>query len=274
MIAAEARTESRFIDLDYSLTIPSNLVQFSLTTRDLELRMKENNRRVDLARLGDLSGYDESTALEFVPLIYDGDNGDEFKGVARSLFERCGIDEPHSLMLADDTELGETILQIYQMMHFHYIIGSKRDFKDSFPRNCCGMSSRNLVFSSFSHGFTNAAYAYNHSRDHGYAIYPFLVGRRQVTVIADPTSDQLEKGMQRNDIQIRRGSIWRYQNPGWCWGADLFPETYLNIERARELIKGDNPLSNLHSTDYGPTSPRDYLKQCFKNPIKREIFIA
>lgn len=273
MIAAEARTESRFINLDYEISLPSKLEQFSLSTRPLELKMRDHNGRIDLKSPGDLSGYDETTAREFVPLLADGNNNDEFVEAARGFFSRSDVNEPHSLKLEDEEELGRTILQIYQIMHFHYLLGKKRDFKDSFPRNCCGMSARNLVFSSFEHGFTNAAYAYNHSSDHGYTIYPFLVGRKRITVVADPTSDQLERGMQRNDIQIRRGPTWRYQNSGWNWGANLFPETYLNIERARELFTKEKPMKGMHSTNYGPTTPTDYLRQCFRNPVRREIFL-
>jgi len=236
---------------------------FGLDTLVLEQEMVSTNGGIDLSRIdsGKISS-DEYYRL-FVPYFFGGSNSPDNKKILELANKYSAIISPCSMSLDSIEELSEHMSVGYQVAHFHYILGKKHNLRRSFPRMCCGMSSRSVMLSLIKSGYPNAAYAYSNRHDHGYVILPFVFEKENIqgTIVIDPTFDQLwDDDRKRNAVFIKLGLKWEYKTD-WKNGGDLFPDRVCSIDILRKTS------GNTAGIYYFHREGEKYLKKAFSNQI-------
>jgi hypothetical protein len=250
-----------------AIPVKGPLASASLDTRALEEILMEFNGGIDLAEFPN-HGELKVDAHPIIP-FYLGEN--ELIGVAKEelLQPFRHIRGPCSLAIGTEQELYQHMFNAYQVAHFHYILGKAYDMNESFPQNCCGSSSRNVMLSLLKHGYTPICSANTESKRHTYLVMPFVMPDFKGVIVIDPTSDQLwdkrPKGkiefdfqaQCRNAVFVKEGSAWEYNA---YWG-DLFPERVLDLNRYR--INDDwYDYYNYHQ------GGQKFFNRAFKNPVR------
>jgi len=239
-----------------------------LDTLVLEQEMIGNNGGLDLSKLDPEQIVGDDLYELFVPHFWNGKGKRGEEKVIELTNRYPDIKKPCSMSLSSAEELFKHMSIGYQVAHFHYILGKKHNLKGSFPRMCCGLSSRNVMLSLMEFGYPNATYAYSNSGGHGCTILPFVIERgwtrRSIkgTIVIDPTSDQLwDKPGVRNAVFLKLGKKWEYRTD-WRGGADLFPDEFCSIDVVREIP------NDLEKKKYSRHEAKDYFRKAFSNPVK------
>ena len=175
------------------------------------------------------------------------------------------IQTPCSMLVNSTDELEGHMSRIYQMSHFHYILGKKYIGDSDFPNGRCKVATVNLTLSSIKNEYANASYAYSDKWDHGYTIFPFVFkGAIPGVVIADPTSDQLysNQSKPRNSVFIKLGLKWKYKTD-WANGKNLFPQRIASID----VIRANSQMF----FKFGHMNIRKYFETAFSNQIEVKL---
>src|SRR3989344_1483516 len=178
---------------------------------------------------------------------------------------------PCSMEVNSLEELAEHMFIAYQTSYFHYILGKGFNVKNSFPKNCCGLSSWSLFASLLEFGYVNTV-IFRSKYDHAYVLIPFVMrsdDQEEVSgsIVIDPTYDQLYSNCNtRNAVFLKLGARWNYQTE-WKQGGDLFPKTLVSVET---IAKNNLPLKYTDCHQGG----EDYLKKAFSNPVSLQYFIS
>lgn len=172
------------------------------------------------------------------------------------------------------------IKKIHEMSYSHYAWAKNNKHWElrSFPRYCCGFSSRNLFLNLMKEGYPNAARVYNMYADHTYVVLPFLLKEDRGFIVVDPTSDQLlnnGKNIPRNNLFVAFGGEWSYRTDR-ASGAELYPSVedesvFSNLCTLRKrsglfsrpfFSAKKSRLSTEGDSDIGK-----YFEKVFENPI-------
>lgn len=250
-----------------SLPVPERIVNgLSLDTLVLEKEMQQYNGGIDLATLpmSHREG-DDQFLKQFVPQFAIGEGSRNEEKVRTMTKKYLTITAPCSMVISNTEELWEHMLRAYQIAHFHYILGRKYLLKGTFPHNCCGLSSNNVMLSLQQWGYTNTSRA-STAYDHGYDIMPFVLPEQKLegVIVIDPTYNQLwSKTDTRNAVFVKLGIPYQYTTE-WAKGANLFPRLICSLDVVR---KTPHELWNI---DYYHTAGL-YFQTVFSNPITLEI---
>jgi hypothetical protein len=241
--------------------IPRILPNVSLDTLVLEKEMRIHNGGIDLADIDQSNVKHLKQCQEFVPHIWEVTISKP-EDVLEIVNQYPDIQGPCSMEVSSVDELASHMSTLYQIGHFHYILGKTLNFKKSFPRSCCGLSSRNVMLSLFEFGYANAAQAYSMPWDHTYILLPFVFAAKHIkgTVVMDPTSDQQWDSQEpRNATFIKLGLTWEYITDSDN-GADLYPHRVCSIDIARRYPH------RLKNPEYFHQTP-EFFKIAFSNRI-------
>ena len=164
-----------------------------------------------------------------------------------------------SMLLEDYDHLFEHISKIHELSYSHYLWAKGVNLRGTFPRNCCNVSSNNVLLSLLDYGYVNATKIVDYSIGHCYNMFPFQLKDSNIKgfVILDPTSEQTfvnKTTSPRNYISVISGN-----NSSCRFNTGLFPisgtSTFSNLATLRKSSSGSFTNIDL------------YLKEVFKNSL-------
>lgn len=191
---------------------------------------------------------------KYIPHYNNNGYSDEEATKIKKLYFSDNL-KPSAMLYKDIDDLLSNIFYLYQFSYALYILGKHYRMKSTFPENCCGMASVNLVIALWEAGIVSAVCVVNLSHDHTYISIPFTLedSKTEGSILLDPTSDQLfysESKKIRNNVMVKTDRNWLYRTD-WRNGANLYPE----------IVAVGIP------TKYEGVSYEKYVKEAWKNPV-------
>lgn len=233
----------------------------------LELMVGQVDSGLDLGNIKKETPLDRHKRL--VPFFETGQcylGNNNLNAIARSVPEDFSIS---AVEVMDDGELKKIVSLAYQISYSHYVLAKTHNIKGKFPVDCCGISSRNVMFSLVKFGIFNAVYGYDLNSGHGVDLIPIRYYDENKVILIDPTSDQNNCGQdKRNFTGIFDINSIDYEFRGHSW----FPSRIIDIVKIKEKIK------DYYGTKYPIDDARyyvkdveDYFNNCFHKTFRPEI---
>jgi hypothetical protein len=177
-------------------------------------------------------------------------------------------------------EIMNDMLFLFNMAHQHYVVAKSNS--SDFPSCHCGDSTRRIVTSSILLGYENATHAFDVSKDHSFAIFPFILNYKNITmkgsIVLDPTFDQyfnaeIDPKPLNARIPVRNPVILKLQPNSWVHEVkqdlQFLPNWFCHAQTfKRHVENGHYNFHNGYGYDDGNIS---FFQRAFANPKELPI---